>query len=120
GWIVGAVCARAVLLVRGDVIEIRMGGDALDFVDVLGTGRIRAAARHNAGHVRAVTVLVVRLGPAIERLGVRDARRRFTGNLEILIIADTTVDNRHTDTRSVPTLAPRDIGIYGRGRVVKK
>ena len=101
-------------------MRFAFGGDALECVDVLGTGRIRAAARHNAGHVRAVTVLVVRLGPAIERLGVRDARRRFTGNLEILIIADTTVDNRHTDTRSVPTLAPRDIGIYGRGRVVKK
>ena len=109
----GAVCAGAVLIEGAEVNEIRIGRDALERVDVLGTRRIRAAARHNAGHMGAVTVFIVRFSSPVERLRIRDARCRFAGNLEILIIADTTVDHRHANSRSVPTLAPRDVGIYG-------
>src|SRR5690348_4024451 len=63
-------------------------------------------AGQNSGYVRAVSVCVVGAGISRhEAFAVDDTRRLHVGGLQVIVLIDTTIDDRDADSSSVNAIA---------------
>ena len=108
----GAVGCPTVLVEHPKINQVGVGGDALQRARAGGADGIGAVPSHDACHVRAVTIKVIRAG-AHKILAVDDAAGPL--GRQIINRGDPTIDNRHADPRTIEVQLPSHGGIHRGG-----